>query len=433
MAYMRRGALVERFTITASSAGTLTLLNNSTTFQVITGTQSHTIQLPDATTCDGGSTGKGGQKFYIVNNSTQRIVINNAGGTRVLFLPSKAEALIVLTDDTSANGVWRYSVPTIIDQPMRASAGEPADSKVYFKANTVTDFDGTELVTPPVKGLIPTVPASTHDLQSGATTGATFNNAALPTTTVGQFRRIGYSLLPTGIIQVLYTVAAATEGALADPGTVFAKDALPIAWVDVEATGSNAFKTIGSSSAIVENYAGGTSRIHKFGSGGGAGGSGGAGMPVNWVQSAVSPIQEIEFDNSVYKFTLDGGQKLFAFLKVPESYMDSQIKIKTQAYSPDSTTATAKLRSVSTLIRKGLDAMTSVVNQHTHTPVDLNLGPATVNIPLGIEFELSDADGKINGVKINPGDLIKVSLESNGGTSTQELRLNAWSSEVMFS
>lgn len=271
MAYMRRGALVERFTITASSAGTLTLLNNSTTFQVITGTQSHTIQLPDATTCDGGSTGKGGQKFYIVNNSTQRIVINNAGGTRVLFLPSKAEALIVLTDDTSANGVWRYSVPTIIDQPMRASAGEPADSKVYFKANTVTDFDGTELVTPPVKGLIPTVPASTHDLQSGATTGATFNNAALPTTTVGQFRRIGYSLLPTGIIQVLYTVAAATEGALADPGTVFAKGALPIAWVDVEATGANAFKTIGSSSAIVENYAGSASRIHKFGSGGGGG------------------------------------------------------------------------------------------------------------------------------------------------------------------
>ncbi len=271
MAYMRRGALVERFTITASSAGTLTLLNNSTTFQVITGTQSHTIQLPDATTCDGGSTGKGGQKFYIVNNSTQRIVINNAGGTRVLFLPSKAEALIVLTDDTSANGVWRYSVPTIIDQPMRASAGEPADSKVYFKANTVTDFDGTELVTPPVKGLIPTVPASTHDLQSGATTGATFNNAALPTTTVGQFRRIGYSLLPTGIIQVLYTVAAATEGALADPGTVFAKGALPIAWVDVVATGANAFKTIGSSSSIVENYAGGASRIHKFGSGGGGG------------------------------------------------------------------------------------------------------------------------------------------------------------------
>lgn len=294
MGYFRRGALVERFTAITTAGSTTTLTSSSTTFQVFQGTSDQTVALPSGTTMDGGSNSTGSQKFYLCNRSTGTIFINNNSGTRIATLNPGSDVMLSLIDDTSAAGVWQVTAFDPKEQPLKLTANTGADSKIKISTNTMVNLDGTETVSPPISSLIPAVVASTHDLQTGGTTGATFLSASLPTTTIGQFRRIGYTLLANGSIQVLYSAAAASLGALANAGTVFPKSGIAIGWVDAEATASNAFKTAGSATAIVENQVGGVSRIHRFGSGGGGGS--GTGDASELLERLKEQFQDSSFD-----------------------------------------------------------------------------------------------------------------------------------------
>ena len=182
MGYFRRGALIERFTSIATAGSTTTLLNNSTTIQLFTGTLAQTIALPDATTCDGGSNNTGSQKFIILNRSTGILTVNNNAGTRIATVAAGADLEIHLTSDTTAAGVWRTS-PYVMDQPLKLSASATPDANINISANAVINPNGSDTNTSPISNLIPTVVASTHNLQTGATTGATFSGATLPSST----------------------------------------------------------------------------------------------------------------------------------------------------------------------------------------------------------------------------------------------------------
>ena len=162
-----------------------------------------------------------------------------------------------------------------INQPMRMYATFPtADSKLNFKSNKIQYGDGTSASTPPVNSTIPTVVDSWIDFQSGGVSGSF--DITLPTTTVGQYRRCGFTLLSTGQVKCLFSGAATSVSGLDNPGTLFVTGSIPIGWIDLEATASTAYKTIGSSSPnYIQNAVGGVSRIVMFGSGG-SGGSGDA-------------------------------------------------------------------------------------------------------------------------------------------------------------
>ena len=159
------------------------------------------------------------------------------------------------------------------NSPLRIFASNPSDALLNIAPQQVQRADGVGQSVPPVSSTIPTVPASTINFQTGATTGASFVGLTFPTTTVGQFRRLGLTLLASGQINAIWSAQAASVGALANPGTLFVRNGIPIGWIDLEATAATAFKTAGSATSIIENAVGGTSRINLFGSGG----SGGAG------------------------------------------------------------------------------------------------------------------------------------------------------------
>lgn len=186
-------------------------------------------------------------------------------------------ALAVLRQAARAQG---NTLLAAIDQnfqsPLRLFASIPSDAVLNIAAAEVQLADGTGKSVPPNSSTIPTVPASTINFQTGGTTGATFTGLTFPTTTVGQFRRLGLSLLASGQIGAIWSAAAASVGALANPGTVFIPSGIPIGWIDLEATAATAYKTAGSATSIIENAVGGTSRIKVFGSGGGGSGTGNA-------------------------------------------------------------------------------------------------------------------------------------------------------------
>lgn len=159
--------------------------------------------------------------------------------------------------------------------PLRISASSPADAKINFQPSEVEAADLAAKNASPVSSQIPSFPASTIDFQTGATTGGTIN-ITFPNSTVGFFRRIGFSLDASGTIQAIFSAEAATIGALANAGTVFVKGALPIGWIDLEATAASPgrFKTAGSATNIIENKVGSDNRVHRIMGGGGTGGSG---------------------------------------------------------------------------------------------------------------------------------------------------------------
>ncbi len=163
--------------------------------------------------------------------------------------------------------------------PLRISASSPADAKINFQPSEVEAADLAAKNITPVSAQIPAFPASTIDFQTGATTGGTIN-ITFPNSTVGFFRRIGFSLDASGTIQAIFSAEAASLGALANAGTVFVKGALPIGWIDLEATAASPgrFKTAGSATNIIENKVGSSNRVHRIIGGGGTGADGGSGI-----------------------------------------------------------------------------------------------------------------------------------------------------------
>lgn len=149
------------------------------------------------------------------------------------------------------------------DQPCRPFATLVPDAFLHFNPSTTVRADGSSISVTPISSTVPTVPASTINFQTGATTGATFDNLTFPSTTVGQYRRLGFSLLSTGHISAIWGAQVASVGALSNPGLVI--DAgYPIGYIDLEATAATAFKTIGSATNIIESSVSGTSRIWYF-------------------------------------------------------------------------------------------------------------------------------------------------------------------------
>jgi hypothetical protein len=158
------------------------------------------------------------------------------------------------------------SINKEFNAPLRMSATSPTpDAKINFQASQVEAADLTAKEINPIAATIPSFVASTIDFQTGATTGGTIS-ITFPASTVGFYRRVAFSLGSNGTLQAVFSAEAATLGALANAGTLFVSDCLPIGWIDLECTAASPgrFKTAGSATNIIENKVSGVNRVHKI-------------------------------------------------------------------------------------------------------------------------------------------------------------------------
>ena len=82
------------YTSTATAAGTTTLTNTSSQYQLFTGSTTQTITLPVTSTLDEG------WSFHIVNNSTGNLTVNSSGGNLVTTIISGVTAMITCIGTT---------------------------------------------------------------------------------------------------------------------------------------------------------------------------------------------------------------------------------------------------------------------------------------------------------------------------------------------
>lgn len=160
-------------------------------------------------------------------------------------------------------------------------------------------------------------------------------------------------------------------------------------------------------------------------SGGGGGGS------LQWVEAALAPVADIENNFLVYFYTAALTQYLYAAVKVPQSYSGSQIKMFMPFYCPDNS-GDVLMQTVSTLIRTGVDVISSTTNQRTSTNSAVTLAAGTVNEPQMVTYDLTSTSGQINSVSVSAGDTILVQLTRGTDTATSDVRAMAFCAEVTF-
>jgi hypothetical protein len=176
--------------------------------------------------------------------------------------------------DAPVNTALSTTLPNInteLNVPLRMAATFPtADANLNFQPAEIGAADGAQKSAPPIGNVAVAFPVSTVNFQLGTTTGGTFlpnsgaNTIALPTSTVGFYIRVGFSLLSTGQMQAIFSAQSATVVGLANPGLLMTAGGMPVGWIDLQAVTSTTYKTAGSTSNIIENAPGGTATIGRF-------------------------------------------------------------------------------------------------------------------------------------------------------------------------
>lgn len=158
-------------------------------------------------------------------------------------------------------------------------------------------------------------------------------------------------------------------------------------------------------------------------------GGGGGGSGILWVQDTDAPVSLIENNQELFVFGDGLSQYLYALLKVPASYVaGTQIKMYLPWYASSSTN-TILMQSLSTLVRSGVDAISTTTNQRTST----NAAVANiVDTPQIATLDITDSSGQINSVAVSANDLIKVRLQRGTGSNTNDAKIPVYGTEVSF-
>jgi hypothetical protein len=95
--------VIENLTATPTSAGTLTLTSASSAVQQFTGSTTHTMVMPNATTLSTGT------NYQVMNRSTGAVAVQANGGGLLQSMAGNSIMFMYLTNNSTAAGTWDLS------------------------------------------------------------------------------------------------------------------------------------------------------------------------------------------------------------------------------------------------------------------------------------------------------------------------------------
>jgi hypothetical protein len=148
--------------------------------------------------------------------------------------------------------------------PLRIFAANTPDSKLYFAANIVKNSVGSDRVSDFNKDSSSSFVDSWIDFQAKTTSSAAIA-ITFPASTIGYYRRCAFWMLRDGTISAQFTPETNIFGSLADPFSTYIVGGILKGYVDLECTdASGKFKTIASTTDVIENSVSTISRIHEI-------------------------------------------------------------------------------------------------------------------------------------------------------------------------
>lgn len=164
-------------------------------------------------------------------------------------------------------------------------------------------------------------------------------------------------------------------------------------------------------------------------------GGGGGGSALIWDEPAgSSPLQSFYSNKlSVYVYEASASQELYTEIHVPSSYnAGSPVTLKVKVYNVD-TSGDILMRAQATLVRAGVDDVSSTTNQRTTTNSAITMTSSIDSEVQSIDLDLTDSSGNINGVAVSAGDTIIVRFYRDTDTATSEVNFLYKQCEVTFS
>lgn len=143
------------------------------------------------------------------------------------------------------------------------------DSKLNFwDASLKAGNDSYRIISSVKKQVFDSLSGLYINFQTQAVSNAAYFDLQWPTSnTIGKFRRIGFTLVGTGKIKVLFSEEFSSEASLPNAGTLLVSGGQPLGYINVICTNAlGYFKTATSTSSIIENK-----KIFLFAAGGGGG------------------------------------------------------------------------------------------------------------------------------------------------------------------
>lgn len=164
-------------------------------------------------------------------------------------------------------------------------------------------------------------------------------------------------------------------------------------------------------------------------------GGGGGGSFLWELTEDISPIESTENGLSLLDFDFESEMAISAFVTVPENYkLGNQIQLLNALVVCASSSGNVLMRCETTLFKLGENPFTNV-NTHISTNTELTLTASNELLAIG-NIDLSDATGQINGVAVEPFDVLKIVLKRNNinetTSATDDARFLKYSSTVSF-
>ncbi len=147
--------------------------------------------------------------------------------------------------------------------PLRLYASATPDAKLNISPSAIPLANGGAKALPPFGAAFGAYPQTSINFQTGAITGGVVVGT-IPSTTSGEFRRVGFTYGSDNKVYMVWSAAAASVGALAGAQTLVVAGGVSLGYVDLEGTGTTTYKTAGSATNVIENAVSGTARIVCF-------------------------------------------------------------------------------------------------------------------------------------------------------------------------
>lgn len=153
-------------------------------------------------------------------------------------------------------------------------------------------------------------------------------------------------------------------------------------------------------------------------------------FPVKWLAQTNAPVYSEANNIGLWQFSNGATQSLYCVYKVPAIYPTGlPLSLRFQWYSAG-TSNTVLMQTVSTLIRAGVDLITSTTYQRTSTNAAVTLSASTANEIQVVNADITSSTGQINSVNVSAGDLIIIQLTRGTDTSSDDVNFIAESAEV---
>ena len=177
--------------------------------------------------------------------------------------------------------------------------------------------------------------------------------------------------------------------------------------------------TVSPDQATLLQYQGAVSRWVVISGGGGSAGSGGGSL--QWILDENSPIGNVLAGIQVLTFETGLNQIVYATIKVPESHVPGTQLFLYSSFFSDGTSGDVQFSADTYLVKPGTDEYDSILNLWSASSAAITLSGGTVNIPQSFLISLTDSNGQINSLDVNPGDILRVNLFRDSDSATADV------------